>query len=193
MVEASQKNVKYEGLPRFRNILVEKFEPLLDIEEVIRNNQRQKEAEEAAKRERDEFIKQTLYQQSLKLQESMRNLQTNVLGTALGVLGLSETDGAKFDLSKIGSTPKPQGSTQQVGKSEKPGNLEKSASSRILTKKVAIEDGIAKNFHVDYTGKMVYYDNQKYLLSNQGFTPRSTVALSSRKLLMMLFEILSRS
>lgn len=31
----------------------------------------------------------------------------------------------------------------------------------ILKKKIAVDEGITKNYHVDYTGKMIYFDNQK--------------------------------
>lgn len=163
MVENSQKSVINEGMPRHRNILIEKLDPILDMQEVIKENNSRREAEEIAKKQKEEFVKQTLYQQSLKLQESMQGLQKNVLGAALGVVGLANLGIENLELGQPVASPNQAAATKNFQfkpKDLKP--LEKSASTaHILKKKTIMEEGIAKNFHVDYTGKMIYFDNQK--------------------------------
>lgn len=164
MVESSQRSVKNEGLPRFKGMLADRLEPILNMEDIVRDNKERREAEEAAKKLKDELVKQTLYQQSLKIQKSVRNMQKNVLATALGIVGLSDVgpinifdqkspSGATGGLNlKFQNNAKPEQQTAEHSTT---------TSSKVLRKKVIMEDGTSKNFHVDYTGKMIYFDNQK--------------------------------
>lgn len=173
MVEDSQPSVKIDSLPRrarYHKIVAEKFPSIVNLDEVMQQNQKRRELEEKAKKAAEERVAQTLYQQSLNLQDSMYNLQDRILGivndhlsspeglakfAALGSLGSPSDQKSSENQDKGGKGPEAGKALPPIEKSV--GNL----SSKNLKKRVIIEDGEPKNYHVDYTGKMIYYDNQK--------------------------------
>lgn len=176
MVEGSQPDIKIECLPkraRYHKIVAEKFEPLVDIVEITKENQHRRAAVEKAKKESEERVAQTLYLQSLQMQESLAPIQKGILDIVTSQLYSEE---GQTRLKPTGSNgrgspenkthPKEKPAADKVigdkSKRELP-PIEKSAASfsRVLKKKIVLEDGEPKNYHVDYTGKMIYYDNQK--------------------------------
>ncbi len=174
MVETSQPEVKIEALPkqaRFRDIVAEGFESLVDMKQIVQQNEARRAAQEAEAKASEEIVKQTLYQESLKVQESLKNLQAQLsminfdsfFGGTSSQNALPTIEAIEAGDAKQEAGSKQAGSTANLPKSRRdlPPLQKPASSSRVLMKKTIVEDGEAKNYHVDYTGKMIYYDNQK--------------------------------
>lgn len=131
----------------------EKFESLVDMDQIVKQNEARREEQLALAKAKEERITQTLYQESIKMQESLKHLQAQLGNFNFDIFLAS---GASQNMLLNSETAE----GFEKSKKELP-SIQKTAPSRSLKKKVVIEDGEPKNYHVDYTGKMIYYENQK--------------------------------
>lgn len=131
----------------------EKFESLVDMDQIVKQNEARRKEQLALAKAKEERITQTLYQESIKMQESLKHLQAQLGNFNFDIFLAS---GASQNMLPNSETAE----GFEKSKKELP-SIQKTASSRSLKKKVVIEDGEPKNYHVDYTGKMIYYENQK--------------------------------
>ena len=168
MVESSQSNIKLDKLPgraRFRKIVAEEYKPLVDMKEIEEQNRLRKERQENERRDKDQKTADYLYQESVKLQDSlMPIIREKILKAVTEQLSSNQGLASFAALGGIDSQLQDRPLSPREGNSSRLHILEKSVGpySKSVKKRTVIDDGKATNYHFDYTGKMKYYDNQKY-------------------------------